>query len=144
MSGESLVEAVHEGKADRVRAVLATGVGPDEPNAEGSTALYQASVSGYLDLVELLLEAGADPDLLSLGDSDGLPLCGAACWGFDEVVEALLRGGATADLKESDDWTALKWAAAGGHTGTVTRLLTFGARPADEGRQTSLWLAAER
>ncbi|GAA3218168.1 ankyrin repeat domain-containing protein [Actinocorallia longicatena] len=144
MSGESLVEAVRDGKADRVREVLAMGVRPDAPDSGGSTALYVASVGGDLEIVGLLLSAGAAPDLLSLGDSDGLPLCGAACWGHEEVVEALLLAGANPNRKESGDWTPVKWAVVGGHIGVLTRLLAFGARPLQEGRQTSLWLAADR
>ncbi|MEO3784521.1 ankyrin repeat domain-containing protein [Actinocorallia sp. B10E7] len=145
MSGElSLVEAARAGKLDRVNTLLAEGAEVDGPDEGGTTALYAASVAGQTEVVRALLEAGADPDRPSLGDSDGLPLCGAACWGHEETVTALLEGGADADRTEPRGWTALKWAASGGHTGTVARLLEAGADPNLAVRTPPLYLAASR
>lgn len=145
MSGElTLVEAAREGKLDRVTALLAEGAEADRPDERGTTALYAASLEGRTDVVRALLDAGADPDLLSRGDSDGLPLCGAACWGHEETVAALLEGGADVDKAEQRGWTALAWAASNGHTGTVARLLEAGADPDSPARTPPLYLAAGR
>ncbi|GAA0970692.1 ankyrin repeat domain-containing protein [Actinocorallia libanotica] len=145
MSGElTLVEAAREGKLDRVNALIAGGAEVDRPDEEGTTALYAASVEGRVDVVRALLAAGADPDLLSLGDSDGLPLCGAACWGHEETVAALLAGGAAVDGTEQRGWTALRWAVSNGRTGTVALLLEAGADPDDRARTPPLYLAASR
>lgn len=145
MSGdESLVEAARAGKLDRLSELLAAGAQPDQPDAEGTTALYAAAVAGHTEAVQALLAAGADPDRTSLGDSDGLPLCGAACWGHDRTVSELLEGGADANRTESFDWTPLKWAASGGHTGAVSLLLRAGADPNLPTRTPPLHLAAGR
>src|SRR5690606_26408862 len=74
-----------------------------------------------VELVRLLLEAGADPEI---ANADGqTPLMLAARDGVAEIAELLLEHGASVDPVEQ--WrgqSALIWAAARGH-GAVTRLL---------------------
>jgi uncharacterized protein len=125
---ESLVEAVIAGDASAVAILLEDGLPPDSRH-EGSTALYRTAVAGETDLAELLLCAGADPDLLSSGESEGTPLCAASCWGFVGIVRALLAHGANPNLPEDDAWTPLRWAAAHGHEEVVRELLANGADP---------------
>lgn len=125
---ESLVEAVAAGDVEAVAALLGEGL-PADSRHEGSTALYRAAVTGEAQLAELLLVAGADPDLRSSDESEGTPLCAASCWGFDEIVQALLAHGANPNLPEDDAWTPLRWAAAHGHADIVRRLLAAGADP---------------
>ncbi|MEO5874291.1 MAG: ankyrin repeat domain-containing protein [Streptosporangiaceae bacterium] len=145
MSGdETLVFAAGSGKLARVRELLHAGTPVEEPDDGGTTALYGAALAGHTEIVEELLAAGADPNRISLGDSDGLPLCAAACWGHEETVSALLEGGADPNLTESGGWTPLLWASAGGHTATVILLLDHVADPDAESRTTPLWLAADR
>jgi ankyrin repeat protein len=125
---ESLVEAVVARDAGAVATMLDDGLPPDSRH-EGSTALYRAAVAGETDLAELLLRAGADPNLLSGGESEGTPLCAAACWGFAGIVRALLAHGANPNLPEDEAWTPLRWAAAHGHAGVARELLAAGADP---------------
>jgi hypothetical protein len=125
---ESLVEAVAAGDAEAVAALLGEGL-PADSRHEGSTALYRAAVAGETELAELLLVAGADPDLPSGGESEGTPLCAASCWGFEQIVQALLAHGANPNLPEDEFWTPLRWAAAHGHAEIVRRLLAAGADP---------------
>jgi ankyrin repeat protein len=125
---ESLVEAVDARDVNAVAALLGDGL-PADSRHEGSTALYRAAVSGEAELAELLLCAGADPDLLSSGESEGTPLCAASCWGFTAIVRALLTHGADPNLAEDDTWTPLRWAAAHGHEQIVRELLAAGANP---------------
>jgi len=79
--------------------------------------------------VELLLDVGANPNLESRAESDGLPLCAAACWGYLAVVQSLLRRGADPDLIEAGGSTALWWAARNGHVEVLTVLLEAEADP---------------
>jgi ankyrin repeat protein len=125
---DSLVEAVVAGDANAVATMLQVGLPPDSRH-EGSTALYRAAVGGETELAELLLRAGADPNLPSGGESEGTPLCAASCWGFTAVVRALLAHGADPNLPEDDAWTPLRWAAAHGHVQVVRELLAGGADP---------------
>ena len=74
-----------------------------------------------MDVVQLLLEAGAEKDA---NDSDGCTaLMAAACSGFAEVVQLLLDAGAQKDLRDSVGRTALINAAGYGHFSVVRVLL---------------------
>ncbi|MFC4532023.1 ankyrin repeat domain-containing protein [Sphaerisporangium dianthi] len=132
MTGDELTTAAVIGDAEGVRRLLAGGVSPDEPDADGGTALYRAAVQGDAGIVRMLLAAGADPERESEGDSEGLPLCAAACWGHIEVVIALLDAGADPDRREDiarAAMTALHWAASNQHLAVVKALLDRGAAP---------------
>ena len=82
----------------------------------GDTPLHLMATEGKLNAVELLLEAGADPD--ARGDLDFTPLHCAAISGHTHVVAALLAAGASphstdisgrrpADLATSDEIVSL-------------------------------------
>ncbi|MFD0511109.1 ankyrin repeat domain-containing protein [Streptomyces aureus] len=122
-----LFDAVYGGDEDAVVRALRAGAAADEPDDEGRTALYLASVSDEPGIVRLLLSAGADPDRLSSGTD--LPLCGAACGGHTEVVRALLAADARVDLREEFGFTAMAWALQRGHERVVRALLDGGADP---------------
>jgi ankyrin repeat protein len=134
----ALVNAVWADDAARVARVLARGADPDAPDADGTTPLYAAAVGGRAGLVRQLLAAGADPNRLSTGPSDGSPLCGAACWGYVETVDLLLAHGADPDLPEDERSTPLDWAARGMHADVALSLLAAGAQPTGEALRTAI------
>ncbi|WP_344470455.1 ankyrin repeat domain-containing protein [Nonomuraea monospora] len=144
MSYEELLTAAMLGRREEVARLLAAGAPAGLPQA-----LYQAAVHGDADIVRALLAIGADPDLESGGDGEGLPLCAAACWGHLDAVNALLDGGADPDVREDaagSAMTALHWAAAGDHLAVARALLGRGADPSlpDGAGNTALSRAAER
>ncbi|WP_240197124.1 ankyrin repeat domain-containing protein [Nonomuraea lactucae] len=108
--------------------------------------LYRAALNGESDNVGELLAAGADPNQVSEGEEEGLPLCAAAAWDRVEVAEALLAAGADVNGRESGGWTALHWAATNGHADTARLLLGAGAEAdaATDDGDTPLTLAARR
>ncbi|WP_151773006.1 ankyrin repeat domain-containing protein [Streptomyces abyssomicinicus] len=121
----ALVEAAGGEQEARVAALLRAGADPDGRDAEGTTALYAASVQGAAAVAGRLLEAGAVPDLESAGwGAEGTPLCAAACWGHDDTVRVLLAHGADPALREDggSGLTPLEWAERGPYPRTV-RLL---------------------
>lgn len=129
---QQMVDAVQNGDAAKVGALLARGVPPNAVARNGTTALYGATMScGGTASLDLVLAAGADPNVESTGSTDGTPLCGAACWGYAEVVEALLAHGADPNMREDGgtDCTPLWWASRGGHEESVRLLLDAGAEP---------------
>ncbi|MGX1885616.1 ankyrin repeat domain-containing protein [Streptomyces sp. NPDC055287] len=92
--GISLIPACERGHVDYVRAVLReTDIDVDHVNRLGWTALLEAVILGdggraHQEIVELLITAGATPDL---PDGDGVtPLAHAERRGFDAMA-GLLR-----------------------------------------------------
>ncbi|MEU9604212.1 ankyrin repeat domain-containing protein [Streptomyces sp. NPDC048057] len=126
---EALFAAVHEGDADAVVRALRSGVPADATDEDDQTALYVAALHNDLDVVRLLLAAGADPERPSGDDGGDLPLCGAAVGGHAQVCRALLAAGARPDTAESMGFRALTWAVQQGYATTARVLLEAGADP---------------
>jgi ankyrin repeat protein len=78
----------------------------DAIDDEGRAALHYAAWNGLGEPTELLLKAGADPDVLS-GDRRSTPLHLAAGMGRLQCVQVLLRYGADSSCVDIDKWTAL-------------------------------------
>ncbi len=128
-----LVFAASLGRTAAVRTVLRSGLDPELPDADGTTALYAASVHGAADTVRVLLRAGALPDTESRFVTEGTPLCGAAAWGHVDTVRELLAHGADPNLREDLGMgnSPLWWArngAPGPHRETEAALLAAGAQ----------------
>lgn len=111
--GLQLVAAVRRGDYASVHHWLEAGASPDAappPNApDARNALQSAVAAGSVDLVQLLLGAGADCNSLF----HGRHALGEAVRNGDhpEVLQILLNAGAAADLPEADGWHALHHAA---------------------------------
>lgn len=88
-------------------------------HAEDNYALRWAATNGHTEIVRLLLEAGAD-----VHAQNKFALKWTAYKGHTEVVRLLLEAGA--DVHAGDNF-ALKWAARNGHTEVVELLLAAGA-----------------
>jgi ankyrin repeat protein len=78
--------AVHN-KQECVTVLLAHGVAVDAINGAGSTALWLASLKGYLPIVQLLVQGGADFE--RAGNSGRTPIDVAREEGRAEVVRYL-------------------------------------------------------
>ncbi|MCG5452946.1 MULTISPECIES: ankyrin repeat domain-containing protein [Micromonospora] len=124
-----LMEAVLREDAAIANAALRVGADPNAADREGTTPLYQASVHGAVDLVRLLLAAGAAPDTESGHGREGTPLCAAAAWGHTDVVQELLAHDADPNLREDrgTGYSPLDWALRGDHSQTANLLLAAGA-----------------
>jgi ankyrin repeat protein len=140
---DRLVNAAGWRKPAEVRALLAAGADPNGPDRCGTTPLYRASVQGEGANVEVLLTAGAAPDVESGTGEEGLPLCGAAVWGHLDAVRALLAAGADPNLREDHGTgrTASEQAVLGGHRATLRLLHAAGATSPAEGTEAA-WLQA--
>ncbi|MEC4896092.1 MAG: ankyrin repeat domain-containing protein [Oscillatoria sp. PMC 1051.18] len=137
---EKLLLAAENGDLAMVRDCLDRGA---EVNArdtrrrtKGKTALILAAMTGHLPIVQVLLAAGADPQMTDrTPDDEPLP---ESLW-EDMGVETILKMGYIFGR------TALMEAAKAGHTEIVQSLLEAGANPnyQDEANYTALALAAE-
>jgi hypothetical protein len=96
--------AALKGYGDVVRLVV-DRMDCNVQSASGLTPLLQAAAAGHTVVMELLLRAGADPDLAS---TEGwTPLHKAVANGHADAVTVLLNAGATVDVRHTDGTTPL-------------------------------------
>ena len=95
------------------------------------TPLHVAAQAGAGEVVEILLGAGADPEMPLTAGGGARPLHLAGASGDVQSVAALVAAGADVDATE-ESWgqTALIFAASKGRTAVVRTLLEAGADPA--------------
>ena len=123
--------ASNPGSEEMLRLLLANGAKANMDNVpEGLTALSQAVYCGAgAGIVRVLLEHGADPDVLWL--EPNMTLSWAAHSGQEDVVRLLIEKGAKVDPMEhiagGKIAVPLVFAAARGHLGIVKILLDNGA-----------------
>ncbi|HET7113390.1 MAG TPA: ankyrin repeat domain-containing protein [Pyrinomonadaceae bacterium] len=79
-------------------------------NEHGMTALMRAAYHGRVQMVRLLLDHGADPNLTRNDNFTALSL--AAFFGHAEIVEMLMRHGANADVATRFGTSPYQWAKA--------------------------------
>lgn len=99
--------------------------GCDVRNSHDQSPLMWAVVFGNLDIVQMLLDAGADPN--SKDKNGRTPLSLAAENGFTAIIEALLKNnrlemGGDAQ-KDTVGRLPLSWVARNGHVDAVRKLL---------------------
>ena len=128
-----------------VRALLAAGIDPDTPRADGATALLWAAHRDDLGIADLLLRAGADVD--AADDHGVTPLQRAAENASPAMVGRLLAAGADVDAAQTSGLTPLMIAARTGSAEVVNQLVKHGAdidAGTAETRSTALmWAVAE-
>lgn len=120
--------AASRGDAGEIEGLAARGVGINERDPRGRTALHIATFGRNRDAIRALIRAGADLSLLEADRYDAVTI--AAVAGDEETLGVLLAAGANARLVTSRyDGTALIAAAHLGHAGVVRQLLAAGAPP---------------
>ena len=92
--GQELIEAVRAENVADITRLLREGADPNSKDVlHGTTPLQAASGAGRLDIAELLLQHGADINLIS-GDVRQSALEAAAIRGQVHIVKWLLQNGA--------------------------------------------------
>ncbi|XP_072281308.1 poly [ADP-ribose] polymerase tankyrase-2 isoform X2 [Pyxicephalus adspersus] len=130
-SGEparELFEACRNGDVERVRKLVnADNVNSRDTAGRKSTPLHFAAGFGRKDVVEYLLQSGAN---VHARDDGGLiPLHNACSFGHAEVVNLLLRHGADPNARDNWNYTPLHEAAIKGKIDVCIVLLQHGADP---------------
>jgi hypothetical protein len=141
---EPLLAAVLREDVEEVKGLLATGAEVNVLDKEyNMTPLAQAASQGNLELIRILLNAGAD---VNGRNREGLtPLMQASTQADVEVVQSLLDAGAKIDLRDDDGQSALHHAADEADAEVLKALLDAGASvdARDEAGRTALMVAAE-
>jgi ankyrin repeat protein len=115
-------------------------------SGDGFTLLGLASYFGHRAVVELLLEAGADPNVPSANAFQVTPLHSATAISNLEVAELLVRAGADVNAKQRSGVTPLHSAAHNGQLELAELLIRNGAdvNARTEAGQSPLQMALER
>ena len=125
-SAAPVADAAMAKDAAAVRALLKQGADVNAAQGDGMTALHWAASSGDLELVQMLMYAGAN--LRAATRLNGYtPLFLAGREGQAAIIETLLKAGAEADVRSSTGSTPLMLAAAAGSVEAVRLLLDAGA-----------------
>lgn len=142
-----LFEAAAVGDSDCAAALLVEGPQSlHEYSSDGFTALHLAAFFGHEPVVSLLLEHGADADVVSRNGADLRPIHSAAAAADHACVQKLLDCGADVHARQRGGFTALHAAAAAGEIGLIETLLGRGADPghtAEDGKDAAA-IADER
>jgi ankyrin repeat protein len=126
-SWPALSIAAWRGDVALVRSLLSQGASVLATDAGGISPLARAVEAGHLDVVQVLLAAGASP-VATQRDSDEAPLLnGPAARGDVGMIASLIAAGA--EIEPAFEPAPLSVAACAGHTDAVTRLLAAGATP---------------
>jgi ankyrin repeat protein len=125
-----IFEAAATGRTARLRALLQADISRARSwSVDGFTPLHLASFFGAEPAAELLLEAGADPDVPSRNDQGVRPLHSAVAGRAFGIARLLVDAGADVDAVQVGGFRPLHAAAQNGDELTVDLLLLAGARP---------------
>jgi ankyrin repeat protein len=91
----------------------------------GETILMHAAKYGHLELVDILLRAGVDPNATCEGGGNALMF--VSHFGFPDIAKRLIVGGAKVGATDADGVSALHYAACAGRDAVVAVLLESGA-----------------
>ena len=94
---------------------LQAGSPPALLAGDSGTPCHQAAFSGHVEVIKILLAAGAPVDALTT-PGHSTPLLWAARQGHVEAVLELLAAGASREVRNAEGKTALQLAIAGGHS----------------------------
>ena len=121
-----LADAAMRGDVEAVRTLLEGGADVDAPQGDGMTALHWAADLDNVEMVEMLVAAGARVEATTRVGSH-TPLHVAAELGNAGAIKALVAAGADVHAITSLGSTALHYAAQAGSAEAIRTLLDHGA-----------------
>ena len=128
--GADLRHAAGRGETEIVRKLLAKKKKPwlDKADEDGDTALMRAVNYDRIDVVEMLIHAGANPNKRNRRTGQ-TPFLVAAMEGRADIMRILLMRKAKVNQTDTNGRTALMWAIRWGHKEVVQMLLDLKADP---------------
>jgi uncharacterized protein len=130
-SEEAFCETVREGEVKAVRLFLEAGYSPNIRDKNGVPVLSLAVRNQHGSVVKMLIQAGADVNVIS-DDRGNTPLMDAAAVGSLEFLGELVDAGADTDVASKNGQTALILAVGQNALPLVERLVAAGADAAIE------------
>ncbi|XP_044499913.1 ankyrin-1-like [Mangifera indica] len=115
-SGTPLVWAAGHAQQDAVKVLLEHHANPNAETEDNITPLLSAVAAGSLACLDLLIQAGANVNIVAGGAT---PLHIAADIGSTEIIESLLKAGADANVVDEDGQKPIQVAAARGNREAV-------------------------
>ena len=124
--GVALYDASIRGRAPEVRSLLLSGADPryrvEEGQYKGYFPLIAASQEGHVEVIEVLVAAGADPNQVG-GPFSVSSLFVAAQFNQPRAIAALVKANADVNLASSQGCTPLNFAVQKGNKEAVVALL---------------------
>lgn len=124
-SPESFEALVRKGSLEDISLCFDHNISVDFRFSNGGTPLIIAAEEGRLEVVEFLIDSGAN--LNACNDHDYTALHGAAFHGHQPIVELLLKNGANANIKDSTGSTPLLLSISRGYCLIAEKLISCGA-----------------
>ncbi|MFW6264183.1 MAG: ankyrin repeat domain-containing protein [Cyanobacteriota bacterium] len=123
---DAFMTGVCAGHLETVRLLVQTGVNLNQVTWDCGSALHYATDEGYLAIATLLLEAGAQVNLVNPLTAK-TPLIHAVAQGHLDITRLLLESGADVEAKDKEGKTPLMIAAAKGYAEIARLLIESGA-----------------
>ncbi|KAI1158830.1 hypothetical protein F5B18DRAFT_65083 [Nemania serpens] len=122
---------LQNGLVESDRIIAKISFGKNFKIRKRQTPLSWAAENGHQEIVQLLIERGADIE--SKGSYGQTPLSWAAGNGHQQIVQLLIERGADIESKDSSGRTPLSWAAENGHLEIMELLIEKSADVESEG-----------
>ena len=87
--GQDLEDAVREGNMDKVQDLIRHGAPLSWKNYYGWTALHWASYNAHVEIIQLLLDKGAELNELNNDNKLPIDICGYNCRDKQRILQAL-------------------------------------------------------
>ena len=85
---DDMLDAIRNNNAQKVREFIEAGINVNEPLEDNDTFLIRAASRGFLDIIKLLVEAGADVNIISQEGDNALSMVAQS--GCQELFDYLL------------------------------------------------------
>jgi len=144
-AGSDVADAVMRGDVAAVRALIQKKADVNAAQDDGATALHWAVYRDNVEVVDMLLRAGAKP----AANREGMtPLAMAALYGNPQVVDRLLKSGGDAKALGPNGETMVMFAARNGNPDVIRLLVEAGAnvnaREPVRGTTALMWAVEQR
>jgi hypothetical protein len=125
-NNSSLYLCAERGSVAVAQALIAHGADVEKPDSgDGSTPLCVACLNGHLEIVQMLLQAGADPNKAKTSGTTPLYFC--AQGDHLPIAKLLIKAGAEANKPAFRGFTPLQVASDNGHREMIKLLKSAGA-----------------